>query len=53
MTETFTDYAKQAMHHLMATHRWRTLWPFLLLVPVMITLVACHDQNNSPPPHDL
>ena len=49
MTETFTDYAKQAMHHLMATHRWRTLWPFLLLVPVMITLVACHDQNNSPP----
>lgn len=48
MTDTFTDYAKQALHHLFASHRLRTLLPFLLLIPLMLTLAACHDKDKKP-----
>lgn len=46
MTDTFTDYARQAIHHLATSHRLRALWPFLILLPLVVMLAACHDKKK-------
>jgi len=44
MTDTLSDYARQAIHHLTASYRLRALWLFIMLIPVLLALVACHDK---------
>lgn len=46
MNDTLTDYARQAIHHLAASHRLRALSFLLILLPVALALVACHDKEK-------
>jgi len=50
MTDTFTDYARQILHHLNLPGRLSLFWLWLMALPVVFLLVACGDKEKTPAP---
>ncbi|UDQ79141.1 efflux RND transporter periplasmic adaptor subunit [Erwinia rhapontici] len=50
MTDTFTDYARQILHHLNLPGRLSLFWLWLMALPVVFLLVACGDNEKTVAP---
>lgn len=50
MTDTFTDYARQILHHLNLPGRLSLFWLWLMALPVVFLLVACGDKEKTAAP---
>ncbi|MFK8260001.1 efflux RND transporter periplasmic adaptor subunit [Erwinia sp. AnSW2-5] len=50
MTDTFTDYARQILHHLNLPGRFSLSWLWFMTLPVAFLLVACGGKEKTPAP---